>query len=441
MALMMRQVAFALLIGAAACAPQEDPPVSDAPVRIATPPLKFEYAGTPNHSFLVPTTSPSPQVSADAQGRAVAIWVQWDGDTAGNGIWVARFDGREWRTPERIGMFAASAPRVDLAPDGRGIAAWTAEHGPGGGTRTEYSLFHPSSGWSPALPFEGTPRYPAVRAFANGGAVALWTADPAAGDDRTVWATRFMPDTGWTPERGLLRHHSSGSIDFSVDGQGRAVAVWRQTEGDDRIYAARFDAAGGWDRPQAISGRLATGTPDRRPAVALGAGGNGVAVWGNGAALEAARFVSPQGWTEPMRVDGNRDTQPLDPLVAADDDGDALIAWPTAASEVWASRLRRDGVRMAPQVLGTGNALALAADGLGNGTVVWVEPGPNADLPTTPRISRYSMSIPAWSPPEGVATRNVRSLGLDMDGRGHAFVLWIEYIGNGRDLGIWCARE
>lgn len=67
----------------------------------------------------------SPQVALDAKGRALAVWHQSDGSR--NHIWANRFDGNTWGEAELIETDDdnhARSPQVAFDADGRAIAVW-----------------------------------------------------------------------------------------------------------------------------------------------------------------------------------------------------------------------------------------------------------------------------------------------------------------------------
>lgn len=66
-----------------------------------------------------------PQVALDANGRALAVWEQFDG--AQFRVWANRFDGDSWGEPELIETAtggSASVPQVALDAEGHGLSVW-----------------------------------------------------------------------------------------------------------------------------------------------------------------------------------------------------------------------------------------------------------------------------------------------------------------------------
>jgi hypothetical protein len=124
-------------------------------------------------------------LAANARGDAVVVWEQV-GSAGMTDIWALRYDvaGAGWQTPVKLendDRGSAQRPRVALDPDGNAIAIWQQ--------------------------FDGT-RF-------------------------NIWFNRYVPGRGWeTP--GRLEDDDVGSAEHArvaLDGAGRGLAVWDQTDG------------------------------------------------------------------------------------------------------------------------------------------------------------------------------------------------------------------
>jgi hypothetical protein len=187
-----------------------------------------------------------PQVGADADGNAVAVWQQFDGVTFD--IWSSRYAGGSWGDPARIedeDDGDASDPRVAVALDGSAVAVWQQFDGVNDDIWS--NRYMPSSGWGTAVRIEtneaGSASEAGVAVDPSGIAVAVWKQFDEQGDN--IWANRSTPNGGWgTAER--IDTDDRGTLSFpgvAMDPSGNAVAVWRVFGGASRgIWSNRLEA-------------------------------------------------------------------------------------------------------------------------------------------------------------------------------------------------------
>lgn len=135
----------------------------------------------------------SPQIAMDDNGKAVAVWMQYDGSRYN--IWANTFDGADWGTPELIEAVdtgSAYSPQIAMDNDGNAIAVWM-----------QYDGF----------------RY-------------------------NIWANNFDDTAVWGTAE-LIEADDSGNADaprIAMDDAGNAVVVWMQYDGSQfSIYSNRFE--------------------------------------------------------------------------------------------------------------------------------------------------------------------------------------------------------
>jgi len=136
----------------------------------------------------------NPQIAFDANGNAIAVWRQFDG-TRYN-IWANRYDAAtgSWGTAELIETDTgwAVAPQIAIDANGNAIAVWVQSDG----TRDSIwaNRYVPGAGWGTAELVEtdnaGHAYYPQVAIDANGNAIAVWDQDD--GTRYNIWANRWL---------------------------------------------------------------------------------------------------------------------------------------------------------------------------------------------------------------------------------------------------------
>lgn len=268
-----------------------------------------------------------PRIAADPQGNAVAVWTQYDGRRST--LWANDFvPDRGWspRQQSLQGHDSRSAfpPNVAMDAGGNGVAVWDEFQGGVWANRFEHGR-----GWDGPVQLTSMGVTPHVAFGPAGDALVVW------GAELTLWASRFTPQTGWAnPERVAPDYQQGAFVSgLAIDPLGNALVVWYE-QGDDHffsVWAVRFEAGKGWDKPRLLEN---DGTQDHtKPRVAVEARGNGVAVWAGGQDIFASRFVAARGW-ESARVIGSGQ----DPKVGMDPAGSALFVWSGRDGDIWAAR-------------------------------------------------------------------------------------------------------
>jgi hypothetical protein len=224
-----------------------------------------------------------PQVAIDAKGNAIVVWEGVDNDDRSS-IWSRRLtpDGdREALLSVEGASGNAFSPQVAADAEGNAIAVWQQQTD---GSRVDIwsNRYVPSAGWGDAERIEtadaGDSEKPQVAMDGDGNAIAVWV--QLGGDRAGVWSSRYVASGGWrdpTPI-GPAGLGSARAPQVSTNPNGDAVAIWVQFDGlQDRIYSNRYTASGRWGRSRAIdtNERLRV----QGPQVAVDFEGNAVAVW------------------------------------------------------------------------------------------------------------------------------------------------------------------
>ena len=283
-------------------------------------------------------------LAADGAGNVIATW--WQNQTT---MWVNRFDGASWGTPEQIG-----ASVRNLGP-------------------------------------------PAVGASAADDAIVVWLQDTEPNDSgqsgggpsrRSLYASRF-DGMSWSTTR--VGHTDLSDFDgaerprIDVNPLGSAAVVWQQTRDNTnndgfRIDGVRYDATSGlWSAPETLTARdWQVSWPD----VAIDGNGNAVASWqptdladnSSTRVLEAALFdTATLAWSDPVSVNEDDGVTEPDPLfVEKRENGDVFAVWDQQDGVFWRRYDATNGAWDPIARLGIydSNSMAMAMSRNGNTIVV-----------------------------------------------------------------------
>jgi hypothetical protein len=190
-----------------------------------------------------------PQIAVDGAGNAIAVWNQNDGIRFN--IWANRFDGVAWGTAELIGTDnTGDAYGPQIAADGAGnaMAVWYQYDSIGYSTRSDIWANHfDGAAWGTAELIEthdaGSAYGPQIAMDGAGGAIAVW--DQYDGIRSNICINCFN-GASWGTTELIETDNAGGAMDpqIVIDGNGNAIAVWRQWDGTRiSIWANRYDSA------------------------------------------------------------------------------------------------------------------------------------------------------------------------------------------------------
>jgi hypothetical protein len=327
-----------------------------------------------------------PQIAMDASGNALAVWEQRG--AVANTIRANHYNtGTGWGADEWIGnnpFGDAYAPQIAMNASGSAQAVWQQSDG----TRDNIwsNRYSPGTGWGTAALIEsnntGFAIDPQVALDSSGNALAVWALFDGARDN--VWANRYSPGAGWgTPE--LIETGSAGdagSAQVAFDASGNALAVWRQSDGmRNNIWANRYSPSTGWGAAEVIETDNAGSGGN--PQVAFDASGNALVVWqqSDGARTNvwSNRYSPGTGWGAAELIETNNTGDAIDPQLALESSGDAMVVWSQddgTRFNAWANRFTVSAGWGTPELIessGTGDAVhpQVAMDGSGRALAVW----------------------------------------------------------------------
>jgi methyl-accepting chemotaxis protein len=188
-----------------------------------------------------------PQVAIDGLGNAIVVWLQYDG--ARYNVCSNRYvRGSGWGIAQLIETDnSGSAMYPQVAADGQGnaVAVWNQNDG----VRDNIwaNRYVVGSGWGVARLMETNnlgPAYdPQVATDNQGNAIACWSQHDGLRYDIT--ANRYAVGSGWGVPQ-IIEVISSGDARYpqvATDDQGNAIAVWQQVDGiRTNIYSNRYIA-------------------------------------------------------------------------------------------------------------------------------------------------------------------------------------------------------
>ena len=248
-------------------------------------------------------------------------------------------------------------------------------------------------------------------------------------------------ESGWGIPVLIENYHEGGGYypEIAVDGDGNAFAVWNNWYGAGNSVMANIYVAGqGWSTAEIIDlGWGDTGYPR----VTTDGAGNAFAVWqqddGVRTNIWACRYVLGEGWKAPELIETDDSFTAMNPVISADQDGNAIAVWiqgDGTAQSVFANRYTEGvgwGTRVVieSEVSGDANLPALAGDGLGTFTAVWIH---SDGVCTNAWANRYTAET-GWVTAQLVETDDsgsVMSPSVAMDVSGNAMATWYQYDGS-----------
>ncbi len=280
----------------------------------------------------------APDVAFDADGNALVVWQQWDGQRIS--IWANRYTaGAGWGGAALIetdDTGNALSPRIAFDAAGNALVVWQQHDG------TRYNIWanRYTAGapmpWGPAEPIEtddaGDAYYPRIAFDAAGNALAVWQQHD--GTRYNIWANRYatgvwgvaeLIETGDGPVAAPLSAHVPK---LAVEFDGDATVVWFQSDGTrTNIWANRYTASVGWGVAELIEN---DNTGDATyPEVAVNASGNATVVWfqSDGARTNIWANDYSTGWGSPTLVETDDTGNAYAPQVVVAANGDAVAVW------------------------------------------------------------------------------------------------------------------
>jgi len=328
-----------------------------------------------------------PRVAVQSNGNAVAVWAQSDGSRTD--IMSNRYvSGSAWDTAELIetdNTGNTTQPQVSIDANGNAIAVWVQNDG----MRNNIIANRYVSGsvWGSAELIEtnnaGDGSKPQVSVQPNGNALAVW--QQSDGSRTNIWSNNYIVGTGWGTAELIESDNTDNAIDpqVSVDTNGNAMAVWLQSDGAVfNVWSNRYEN-GSWGSAELVE--TGDALESIQPQITIDTSGNTLAVWSksNGSLfnLMSNRYTAGTGWGTPELVETNNSGSVLAPQISSDSVGNAVAVWYQSdgiRNNIWSNRyVVGNGWGVAELVelddVGTSLNPQVSVDNSGNAMAVWLQ--------------------------------------------------------------------
>ena len=401
------------------------------------------------------TDATNPQVVIAEDGSAISVWSQSDGMVTS--IWANSYTpATGWGlTPELLetsNIGNAHSPEIVLDANGNAMAIWLQSDG----TRDNlWSNYYTSSvGWGTAALIEndniGDANYAEVRMATDGTAIALWSqADGTLNGSgqaqaNTVMTSRYTVGTGWSVPTRIDSYTPihAFAIQLSVDALGNVIALWSDTSDGTNynISTNRYVSGVGWGTA-ALLRAGALGDIDASPLVsarlAMNANGDAVAVWAEAsspASVWASVYPSATTWGVATLLETSLNTA-IEPTVAIDNAGNAIAAFVQFDGSRYVIHANRYsagawgidtliGTSSTASLNGDSTAPQIAINNSGNATVVWQQ---SDGVQSNIWANRFDATAVSWEQPLVIETENAgdaENAQIAINTSGEAVVVW-----------------
>jgi hypothetical protein len=226
-------------------------------------------------------------VGFSADGSATLAWAQYDGN-AGREIRASRYVPQSgWGMPELIsvGLNGTSGDvHVAVDADGDAMAAWVQDNGLEEDVYTSY--FTPGSGWMTPAKVDtetGDTDYPKLAFDLNGEVIAVWRQIVPNPTRPFMYSSRFTAAGGWGTPQQISSFGSAFYPELGIDPSGHALVVWYELDvslGSNgyQVWSNRYTAGTGWTTAERIGGTT-TRISTFEPRLAVDRRGNAFAIW------------------------------------------------------------------------------------------------------------------------------------------------------------------
>jgi len=282
----------------------------------------------------------SPKIAMDDRGNAIAIWEQWDGVRKATYVNHYTTSTNTWGGELQINFADGNASYQSIAmdPDGNAIAVWSENTASSPRYNIWGSRYTPGGGWETAHLLEhddtGDAVQPCVAMDANGNAIIVWSQNDGTRDN--ILATHYLQAIGWAANPQLIEHKNAGLADSShvaFDGDGNAIAVWRQHNGTRFVIRSnRYIPGTGWEAASRVISTDDTGHASS-PHIAMDSNDHGIAVWaqsensGFGNNIRSNRYVAGSGWGTAQLIEHDDAGSAGEVQIAMAGSGSAVTVW------------------------------------------------------------------------------------------------------------------
>lgn len=418
---------------------------------VAAPPP----AGWGDAAALSAAGASQPKVAIDAQGRALAVWRQLEGNPQADRLWGSRYQpGQGWSAPQRLEANTGAVRDIRVAIDkasGRAMVLWTQLS-----SATGYDLWalpvDPSSGWGAAALLEsgaGTVGVAGIGLDASGNATAVWS-QIGPTTRFSVYANRYTPARGWGSATLIETNEVVGSVDGDpavvVAGSGEATAVWKRSSGSSAsLWTNRANASGNWGTASELVPDAGSAQSIGAHDLAVDAAGNALLAWGQADLPAGSNQWASAVWFKRFSAgawqsDATRVGTPVTgtqaflstPVLRVNAAGAAVVSWGRQDNALMAATAARGAAFDAHRTVRPAAAQALTSlpalgiDDAGNAFAAWAQA--NGAGTSDLYLARYTSSE-GWGAP-ALQERTDEAAGspdLGMNELGNAVLTWQQF--------------
>ena len=321
-----------------------------------------------------------PSVVYDAQGNALAIWIE-NGD-----VYSSRFiPGQGWQSEESFVIDDGTAIDTHLAMDGSGnaVAVWAGENA---GVITLFSnVYIADDGWQGAqgitLPSGTVTDAALVQLSMNqtGDAAIAWS-HKSVDNSNAIYTSHFDTMTGWTAAAQIDNGHIPSNdlaptkIALSVNSTGDFMAVWTYEDQplNSLISFNTYENGVGWN----VANDYTYGSPIKLDELIANPEGGFSLLWHDGVHLDRRlgvdNFQLGMGWEGPeiLRISTSEISTAQ---LAFDQNGNAIAIWQQSGLYVYGS-VKVLGSNWQPATelgRGSGYNLEMVMSSSGNAVALW----------------------------------------------------------------------
>lgn len=318
-------------------------------------------------------------LSVDRAGNALVMF-QYS-DLSGSGVRVKRYnDGAAaWSDQSVSTDFAVTASALAMAPSGDAVACWST-----GGIATLCRRFNSNAAtWSNVDSLPAASTLEGVTMDDSGNIVVLLTTPPGAGTD--VRVVRFdAASAAWSAPVDIvvgLATEAALSVALAGGAAGAALVTW--SDGVKLMASRSAASAGVWTSPVAVA---TVGPKNEFARAAIAASGDITVAWLHSGAttgqVQVARYlVATDAWTAPLDLPGQPYLSYGPPAIAVDSGGSVHVAWsqvsafsgvPLAVARFSPAAGQWTTATNLSDVTRVASTPSLALDAGGSAMVVWV---------------------------------------------------------------------
>jgi hypothetical protein len=322
-------------------------------------------------------------VASDAQGDAVAVWLQFEGAHA-RVLAAYRPAGGSFGAPQTLSPagYEAREPRVAMNASGEAVLVWSL----GSGLSEEVQAATAAPGGTFGTPVDLTglssvASLPQIALDSHGDAIAVWEGWDGT-NVRIEDATRPAGASFGAPQYLSPAGDNAGTPQVTFDAGGDALAAWRFDGSPASTVQSAYRPAGGeFAATQTVS--APSSQPAQSPQVAFDGSGEGTVAWqqSDGSELSVYAGVRTPGSTGSFGAQTMLDPgahEAYEPQIAGDGLSNTILSWKTfnGAANTTEIAVRPAGGSFAPATTVSGEnpqegTPEVGIDAQGNGIAVW----------------------------------------------------------------------